>query len=247
MAYRGITARNDEQKHLFQSFENDTPYFAITGPAGTGKTLLAMAYGLHQVFDSKPRFKKDKIIYTRLQVDVGAEIGFLPGTAMEKSEQYFAPFFDNYAKLEPPNQPFGRSDLNNDKIEMMPIQAVRGRTFDNAFVIIDEAQNLDYHTMATLATRLGTNSQMVFLGNFSQIDNEKVKTPETNGFFRTLEALYGDGHRAIPYFRHVNLKIIERSSASAYMEGLLRETMADERFYEMEARGDVKGFGAEVI
>lgn len=247
MAYRGISANNDEQKFLFQSLDSNKPYYAITGPAGTGKTLLAMAYGLHQVFDAKPRYSKDKLIYTRLQVDVGKEIGFLPGTVMEKSEQYFAPFYDNYEKLDVPNQPLGRGEFGNERIEMMPIQSIRGRTFDNCFIIVDEAQNLDYHTMATLATRVGKNTQMLFLGNFSQIDNEDMKTPEKNGFFRTLEALYNDGLKAAQYFEHVNLTKIERSGAAAYMENLLRETMADERFYEMEARGDARGFNAEVI
>jgi len=246
MAYRGIKAKNDEQKALFQSFESDTPFFAITGPAGTGKTLLAMAYGMHQVFETKSRFRKDKIIYTRLQVDVGKEVGFLPGTIMEKSDQYFAPFYDNYTKLDMPNQPMSRGELNNDRIEMMPIQSVRGRTFENCFIIVDEAQNLDYHTMATLATRVGENTQMVFLGNFSQIDEARVNTPETNGFYRTLEALYNDGAKAIPYFKHVNLTKIERSGAAAYMEQLLRENVADNKFYEMESRGNQAGVGVEV-
>lgn len=246
MAYQGVKAVNEEQKGLFQLLDANKPIYAITGPAGTGKTLLTMAYGLHQVFSSKSRFEKKKLIYTRLQVNVGCDIGFLPGDEMEKSQQYFAPFHDNYVKLDMPRQPIGNI-VEDDRIEMMTLQGIRGRTFDDSFIIVDEAQNLDYHTIATLATRIGKNTQMVFLGNFSQIDNEKVDTPETNGFYKMLEALYADGTKALPYFSHVNLTKVERSGVAAYMENLLRQEKVDARFYDMEKRGVFGNLEEEII
>jgi predicted ribonuclease YlaK len=113
---------------------------------------------------------------------------------------------------------------------------MRGGSFHQSFIMVDEAQNLEVATIAAIATRLAEGSKMVFLGNFSQIDNYKLRVPEKNGLFRLLDGLYEGGYNDV--FEHVNLTTVERHKAVYVVEKILRDHEMNETFAELEARGN---------
>lgn len=169
----GITARNTEQSFALNLLmDPDIDFVTLQGPAGTGKTLLALAAALEQTIESK-RF--NEIIVTRVTVPVGEDIGFLPGTEEEKMNPWMGAFTDNLEVLSPSqsNDDWGRQatqDILQKWLKIRSLNFMRGRTFINKFVIIDEAQNLTPKQMKTLITRAGPGTKMVCLGNVAQID-----------------------------------------------------------------------------
>jgi predicted ribonuclease YlaK len=234
MEYQGVTAQNIGQVHALKMLTSSKDYAFLTGPAGTGKTLLTGAVGLEQVI-KHPKDGFKKVIYTRLQIQMGMEVGHLPGDLIDgKTEPFLEGFKDNFKEMDY-SLPF--EHLINKKLEFAPIQTMRGRTIPNAFIIVDEAQNLDIETITSIATRLGMGSKMIFMGNFSQIDDKKgfLKKPENNGFYELLRRFYEtNGHR---YFEHVHLTEIQRSGGAAYVEKMMRNHKLDPRFVELEERG----------
>ncbi|MGE0803790.1 MAG: PhoH family protein, partial [Lautropia sp.] len=170
----GITARNREQNFALNLLMNpDIDFVSLLGQAGTGKTLLALAAGLAQTLDHK-RFAE--IIMTRATVPVGDDIGYLPGTEEEKMQPWMGALEDN---LEVLNQGSGgggewgraaATDLIKSRIRVKAMSFMRGRTFIQKYLIIDEAQNLTPKQMKTLATRAGVGTKVVCLGNIAQID-----------------------------------------------------------------------------
>ncbi|PGQ88206.1 hypothetical protein COA18_04580 [Priestia megaterium] len=238
MEFQGVSARNQGQDAALKILNNHKPYTFLTGPAGTGKTLLTGAVGLEKVVNHpKDRFKK--VIYTRLQVQTGANLGYIPGDFAGKTDPFVEPFKDNFQEMEY-TLPLDhlQSGTKNKKLEFVPIQTMRGRTIPNAFIIIDEAQNLDMDTITTLATRLGQESKMIFLSNFAQIDDEThhLKDPTNNGLYQMLSRLYSNqgGHK---YFDHVHLTDIERSDAAAFIEKIMRTDRVHPTFLKLEDRG----------
>lgn len=170
----GITARNKEQNYALNLLmDPDIDFVSITGQAGTGKTLLALASGLTQVMEEQ-LYKE--IIITRATVAVGDDIGFLPGTESEKLDPWFGAVHDNLEFLTSHNEEGGEwgrqvtNDLLNLRIKIKSMQFMRGRTFLNRYIIIDEAQNLTPKQMKMLVTRAGPGSKIIALGNLSQID-----------------------------------------------------------------------------
>ena len=134
------------------------------GPAGTGKTYLAVAKGVERLVKGSV----DRIILSRPAVEAGEQLGFLPGDMREKVDPYLRPLYDALYDMLPATQVIKR--LENGEIEVAPLAFMRGRTFSNAFVILDEAQNTSAVQMKMFLTRLGSNSSMVITGDLSQVD-----------------------------------------------------------------------------
>lgn len=169
----GVNARNREQNFAFNLLmDPDIDFISLVGVAGTGKTLLALAAGLSQCMEQR-RYRE--IIVTRVTIPVGEDIGFLPGTEEEKMTPWMGALIDNLEVLSETEEggEWGRaasSDMIRHRIKIRSLNFMRGRTFLNRFVIVDEAQNLTAKQMKTLITRAGPGSKFVCLGNISQID-----------------------------------------------------------------------------
>ena len=134
------------------------------GPAGTGKTYLAVA----KAVEALVKGEIDRIILSRPAVEAGEQLGFLPGDMREKVDPYLRPLYDALHDMLPYNQV--ATKIENGEIEIAPLAFMRGRTLDNAFVILDEAQNTTPVQMKMFLTRLGENARMVVTGDLSQID-----------------------------------------------------------------------------
>ena len=169
----GVTAKNREQNFAFNLLmDPNIDLVTILGAAGTGKTLLTLASGLAQVMDKK---LYREIIISRVTIPVAEDIGFLPGTEEEKMAPWMGALMDNLEVLTNAEdsgdwERAATSDLLSKRIKIRSLNFMRGRTFLNRYIIIDEAQNLTAKQMKTLITRAGPGSKMVILGNISQID-----------------------------------------------------------------------------
>ena len=207
----GITARNREQNFaLNMLLDPDLDFVTLLGTAGTGKTLLALAAGLAQVLD-KPVYRD--IIVTRVTIPVGEDIGFLPGTEEEKMTPWMGALMDNLEVLTQGAKggetgDWGRAvtnDLVRNRIHIQSLNFMRGRTFLNRYIILDEAQNLTAKQMKTLITRAGPGTKIVCLGNISQIDTPYL-TETTSGLTYVV-----DRFKPWPHGGHITLIRGERS------------------------------------
>ncbi len=203
----GINARNREQNFALNMLMNpDLDFVTLLGAAGTGKTLLALAAGLTQVLD---RNLYREIIMTRVTVPVGEDIGFLPGTEEEKMTPWMGALMDNLEVLtRPEGGEWGRAatnDLIRSRIRISSLNFMRGRTFLNKYIILDEAQNLTAKQMKTLITRAGPGTKFVCLGNISQIDTPYL-TETTSGLTYVV-----DRFKNWPHSGHITLMRGERS------------------------------------
>lgn len=212
MTNYGVTSRNEGQKRAFRELHSNSDLVFLTGKAGTGKNIIAISYALEQLLEQK---NFQKVIYTRNPVELGKELGFLPGTAEEKTDPYFAPFHDSLEVITTSNMDI----YFNKNIFLTPVQFMRGRTFHKSLVIIDEAQNFDLHTLSGILTRLGEGSKAVILGNFSQVDVPEYREPDNNGMYKLLKGLYGQSDKQV--FSHVHLDKGERSKIADIVEGIL--------------------------
>lgn len=238
MAFFGIASKNDGQKAVMQALTNDKPFTFITGPSGCGKTLIAQAVGLERVVEEQ-RFRK--MIYTRMQTQLGENLGALPGSIDEKTMPFIAPFMDNLDVMTDASAIIRRYILEGDedkrKVFFDPIQTIRGRSLNHTFLLADEMQNVDIHTISAIGTRPGLNAKFVFVGNFAQIDSPKLRNPDTNGLFRLLSGLYDENAHA--YFDHINLTETQRHPVVAIVEKILRNHDVDPAFAALEQRGTV--------
>jgi PhoH-like ATPase len=205
----GITARNREQNFALNLLMNPAVDFVtLLGQAGTGKTLLALAAGLTQVLDDK---RYSEIIMTRVTVPLGEDIGFLPGTEEEKMQPWMGALEDNLDVLNASDESggeWGRAatrDLVRSRIKIKSLNFMRGRTFVNKWLIIDEAQNLTPKQMKTLVTRAGPGTKVVCLGNIAQIDTPYL-TEGSSGLTYVVDRMKDWGHAG-----HVTLARGERS------------------------------------
>lgn len=162
---------NEEQKQA-KALIIDNPITMLKGMAGSGKTLVATQVALDMLFSKQV----DKVIITRPTV-AKEEIGFLPGDIREKMDPWLAPIYHNLFMLY--NEEKVRKELDNGNIEIVPFAFMRGRTFVNSFVIVDEAQNVTHSQMETVIGRLGRGSKMVICGDLAQID---LKNKRDTGF-----------------------------------------------------------------
>lgn len=160
---RKIIPRSNNQKKYFQLLNEKNIVFAI-GPAGTGKTFLAVAKAVAAL----QKGLVNKIILSRPAVEAGEKLGFLPGDLKDKVDPFLRPIYDALYDMMPFDQV--EKKINNGIIEIAPIAFMRGRTLENCFVILDEAQNTSKIQMKMFLTRLGKNSQMVVVGDITQID-----------------------------------------------------------------------------
>jgi len=155
--------QTSRQAELVDSINRNTVTFAVGAP-GTGKTFVGMAMALKALFDKKC----EKIIVTRPTISSGPDIGYLPGTEEEKMAPFLVPIMDAIYKLIP--QIIADDLIDAGKIEIASISFVRGRNFENAYVIVDEAENLDRKSFYLLLTRVCEGSKIIFCGDSSQID-----------------------------------------------------------------------------
>jgi phosphate starvation-inducible PhoH-like protein len=160
---RKIIPRSNNQKKYFQLLNEKNIVFAV-GPAGTGKTFLAVAKAVAAL----QKGLVNKIILSRPAVEAGEKLGFLPGDLKDKVDPFLRPIYDALYDMMPFDQV--ENKINNGIIEIAPIAFMRGRTLENCFVILDEAQNTSKIQMKMFLTRLGKNSQMVVVGDITQID-----------------------------------------------------------------------------
>jgi PhoH-like ATPase len=214
----GVSARNREQNlALNLLMDPEIDFVTVLGPAGTGKTLLTLAAGLSQTLDHN-RFSE--IIMTRVTIPLGEDIGFLPGTEEEKMEPWMGALMDNLEVLtqSQPGGTWGRAatnDLLRHRIKIRSLNFMRGRTFLNRFIIIDEAQNLTPKQMKALVTRAGPGTKMICLGNIAQIDTPYL-TETTSGLTFVVNRFHGWTHSG-----HITLVRGERSRLADYASEVL--------------------------
>jgi PhoH-like ATPase len=215
----GITARNREQNFALNLLmDPEVDFVTLLGQAGTGKTLLTLAAGLMQTLDYKVY---SEIIMTRVTVPVGEDIGFLPGTEEEKMTPWMGALEDNLDVLMRTDDEAGdwgraaTADLIRNRIKVKSLNFMRGRTFINKYLIIDEAQNLTPKQMKTLITRAGPGTKVVCLGNIAQIDTPYL-TEGSSGLTYVVDRFKGWSHSG-----HVTLMRGERSRLADHAAEIL--------------------------
>jgi PhoH-like ATPase len=215
----GVTTRNREQNFAMNLLTDpEIDFVTLTGTAGTGKTLMALAAGLTQVLDDR---RYTEIIMTRATVSVGEDIGFLPGTEEEKMGPWMGALDDNLevlAKTETSAGEWGRAATNElirSRIKIKSLNFMRGRTFLNKYLIIDEAQNLTPKQMKTLITRAGPGTKIVCMGNLAQIDTPYL-TEGSSGLTYAVDRFKG-----WPHGGHITLARGERSRLADFASEVL--------------------------
>jgi PhoH-like ATPase len=186
----GTHPRNKEQQFALDLLMDESiPVVSLVGKAGTGKTLLALAAGLEQTFSSKNKYKK--IVVTKPVQPVGKDIGFLPGTVEDKMLPWLAPIQDNLQFLMGDDKATLELYMEKGKIEVEAMTFIRGRSICNAFMVIDEVQNMTQHEIKTVLTRVGENTKIVLTGDIEQIDNMYIDETN-NGLSYVVERLKGE-------------------------------------------------------
>ena len=209
----GINARNREQNFALNLLmDPEIDFVTLLGVAGTGKTLLALAAGLAQTLDRK---LYREIIVTRETISLGEDIGFLPGTEEEKMTPWMGALVDNLEVLteNPEGGDWGRAataDLLNKRIKIRSLGFMRGRTFTNRFVIVDEAQNMTAKQMRAIVSRAGPGTKLVCLGNIAQIDSPYL-SETTSGLTYVVNKF-----RAWAHSGHITLRRGERSRLAEF-------------------------------
>lgn len=213
----GIEPRNAEQTFALDALmRTEIPVVTLTGKAGTGKTLLALAAALQQ------RQNYSQIYLARPVVPLGnRDIGYLPGDVQSKLDPYMQPLWDNLAVIK---NKFGSESsenarinemIQNEKLLITPLAYIRGRSLDKIFFIVDEAQNLTPHEIKTIITRAGEGAKMVFVGDIYQIDSPYLDS-QSNGLTYLVDRMKGQ-----ELFAHVNLLKGERSALAELASNLL--------------------------
>ncbi|MBV9007699.1 MAG: PhoH family protein [Verrucomicrobia bacterium] len=205
-----IVARTVGQKNYVEAIEKHDVVFGI-GPAGTGKTYLAVAMAVAAL----KREQVSRIILARPAVEAGEALGFLPGDLQEKITPYLRPLYDALHDMVEPEEM--ERALAREVIEVAPLAYMRGRTLNNAFIILDEAQNATAEQMFMLLTRIGANSKCVVTGDVTQID---LPANKRSGLVEAVQALKNVPGIAITYFteRDVVRHALVRAIISAYQQ-----------------------------
>ena len=185
-----IKARTENQRKLVEAYENNDLMFAV-GPAGSGKTYTAIALAVRALKNRVVR----RIILSRPAVEAGEKLGFLPGDMKEKIDPYLQPLYDALQDMIPAVKL--KEYMENGIIQIAPLAYMRGRTLNNAFVILDEAQNTTTNQLKMFLTRMGTNAKFVVTGDITQID---LPNPLTSGLVQAMRILKGiDGIERIKF------------------------------------------------
>ena len=176
-----IVARTENQQRLVKAFEENDLVFA-TGPAGTGKTFVAIALAVKALKNKEIR----KIILSRPAVEAGEKLGFLPGEMKDKLDPYLQPLYDALQDMVPGAKL--KEYMENNVIQIAPLALMRGRTLNDAVIILDEAQNTTTHQIKMFLTRLGMNAKMIITGDVTQID---LPPTATSGLVQAMQILKG--------------------------------------------------------
>lgn len=176
---RIIRAKTPNQKKLYEAVNKNDVVFAI-GPAGTGKTYTSVALAVKALKEKKVR----RIILTRPAVEAGENLGFLPGDLKEKIDPYLRPLYDALDEMIPPEKL--RQYIEDRVIEIAPLAFMRGRTLNDAYVILDEAQNATLTQLKMFLTRMGPDAQFIVTGDLTQVD---LPAKQSSGLLETLELL----------------------------------------------------------
>jgi phosphate starvation-inducible PhoH-like protein len=176
---RAIIARSKNQQLLVKSFEENDLTFTI-GPAGTGKTFVAIALAVKALKNRQVK----KIILSRPAVEAGEKLGFLPGEMKDKLDPYLQPLYDALQEMIPGIKL--KEYMENNVIQIAPLAYMRGRTLNDAVIILDEAQNTTIHQIKMFLTRLGLNAKMIVTGDITQID---LPPPATSGLIQAIRIL----------------------------------------------------------
>ena len=203
-----ITARTEGQESYINTVRKNDIVFSV-GPAGTGKTYLAVAFAV-SALDNR---EVDRIVLCRPAVEAGENLGFLPGDLKEKVDPYLAPLYDALGDMMPSNRlkPF----LANNTIEVIPLAYMRGRTLNNVFMILDEAQNATTMQMKMFLTRLGVNSRTIITGDITQIDLPKKNESGLLQVINILKGIDGIGFSKLDETDVVRHKLV-RNIIKAY-------------------------------
>ena len=216
MSSMGISFKNNkEQQELVRLiYEKGHPIIFCTGKAGTGKTFATLAAALQLVRDKR----YGHIIYARNPIQIGEDMGALPGTAEEKYSPFMGPLMDNLEAIKRVSSE--KPNVNNMRvqIETVPIAFLRGRSFEDTIVIIDEAQNLDLTALKTILTRIGKFSKVILLGSMNQIDDPRQRNKNKCDFQRVMDKL-----RDRDYVAYINLVDSMRSPICTEIDDLLSE------------------------
>ncbi|MEG1700835.1 MAG: PhoH family protein [Alistipes sp.] len=176
-----IRARTVNQQKLVKAYDHNDLLFAV-GPAGSGKTYTAIALAVRALKEKQVR----RIILTRPAVEAGEKLGFLPGDMKEKLDPYLQPLYDALNDMIPPSKLTGY--LEDGTVQIAPLAYMRGRTLDNAFVILDEAQNTTLSQIKMFLTRMGRSAKFIVTGDVTQID---LPRKSDSGLVRTMQILQG--------------------------------------------------------
>ena len=179
MSGKPIVARTENQRLLVKAFEENDLVFA-TGPAGSGKTFIAIALAVKALKNKQAR----KIILSRPAVEAGEKLGFLPGEMKDKLDPYLQPLYDALQDMIPAAKL--KEYMENDVIQIAPLAFMRGRTLNDAVIILDEAQNTTTHQIKMFLTRLGMNAKMIVTGDMTQID---LPPSTTSGLIQAMHIL----------------------------------------------------------
>ena len=203
--------RNKEQKFALHALNDDSiPLVTLTGLAGSGKTFLT----LMSAIESMDQKRFERIIVTRNMQPVGKEIGYLPGDIKEKMAPWMSPLMDNF-RHHFKDRTYFELMMEKGLIEIAPLSFIRGRSFSNSFIIVDEAQNASIHELKTIITRIGENSKIVLMGDTDQIDTPYLNK-KSNGLAIVIDRMKNSNHSA-----HVHLKRGERSELATYASKVL--------------------------
>lgn len=198
-----ILARTANQQRLVDSFDENDMVFAI-GPAGSGKTYTAIALAVRALKTKKVR----KIILSRPAVEAGEKLGFLPGDMKEKIDPYLQPLYDALEDMIPPMKL--KEYIENKVIQIAPLAFMRGRTLNDAIIILDEAQNTTKPQIKMFLTRLGLNGKMIITGDITQID---LPLSQQSGLVHAMQVLHGiKGIATVEFNKHdiVRHKLVQK-------------------------------------
>lgn len=198
-----ITVRTENQQLLVKAFEENDLVFA-TGPAGSGKTFVAIALAVKALKNKMVR----KIILSRPAVEAGEKLGFLPGEMKDKLDPYLQPLYDALQDMIPPAKL--KEYMENNVIQIAPLAFMRGRTLNDAVIILDEAQNTTTHQIKMFLTRLGMNAKMIVTGDMTQIDLPAAATSGLKEAMSILKGVEGIGKVEFTKKDIVRHKLVQR-------------------------------------
>ena len=198
-----ITARTENQQKLVKAFDENDLVFA-TGPAGSGKTFVAIALAVRALKNKEAR----KIILSRPAVEAGEKLGFLPGEMKDKLDPYLQPLYDALQDMIPAAKL--KEYMENNVIQIAPLAFMRGRTLNDAIIILDEAQNTPTHQIKMFLTRLGMNAKMIVTGDVTQIDLPPSTTSGLIQAMRVLKDVKGIGRVQFDKKDIVRHKLVQR-------------------------------------